>query len=226
MNDANREDHREDHREAHRRTVEAGYDRMAEHYLAGKDPEDPLTLAALEELARELPPGAAVLDLGCGAGVPVTRWLARRFAVTGVDVSKRQLELARSNVPMATFFKADMADEGFDPGLFDAVVAFHSIIHVPRADHPTLLGSIHGWLRIGGLFLATLSLGAWEGEEADWNGWGAPMRWSHYDRETNLRMLRDAGFDVVCAEARTGGDGESWLWVLARKGPQGGRDVA
>ena len=213
MNEA----HREAQREAHRRTVEAGYDRMAERYLAGKDPEDPLALAALEELARSLPPKAAVLDLGCGAGVPVTRWLARRFAVTGVDVSARQLELARRNVPSAEFLKADMADECFDPGLFDAVVAFHSIIHVPRAEHPALLGRIHGWLRTGGLFLATLSLGAWEGEEVDWNGWGAPMRWSHYDRETNLEMLKSAGFGIISAEARTGADGESWLWVLARK---------
>ena len=210
----------EGHREVHRRTVEAGYDRMAEHYLAGKDPEDPLALAALEELARDLPSGAAVLDLGCGAGVPVTRWLARRFSVTGVDVSARQLELARRNVPAATFIKADMANDAFDPGRFDAVVAFHSIIHVPRVEHPALLGRIHGWLRDGGLFLATLSLGAWEGEETDWNGWGATMRWSHYDRETNLRMLRDAGFEIVSAEARTGGDGESWLWVLARRGEE------
>ena len=211
-------------REAHRRTVETGYDRMAERYLAGKDPEDPLALAALEELARGLPPGAAVLDLGCGAGVPVTRWLAQhRFAVTGVDVSARQLELARRNVPAAAFVKADMADEGFDPGRFDAVVAFHSIIHVPRDEHPTLLGRVHDWLRIGGLFLATLALEAWEGEEADWNGWGAPMRWSHYDREANLEMLERAGFGIVSAEARTGGDGEGWLWVLARKGC---RDVA
>jgi 2-polyprenyl-3-methyl-5-hydroxy-6-metoxy-1,4-benzoquinol methylase len=34
-----------------------------------------------------------VLDLGCGAGVPATRWLAdRSFTVTGMDVSARQLE--------------------------------------------------------------------------------------------------------------------------------------
>ena len=50
---------------------------------------------------------------------------------------------------------------------------------------------------------------------------GAPMRWSHYDGETSLALLRDAGLEVESAETRTtsgpGGD-ESWLWVLARKG--------
>ncbi|MGH3106246.1 MAG: hypothetical protein ACRDM3_03505 [Rubrobacteraceae bacterium] len=44
-----------------KRTVETGYDRIAERCLASKDPEDPATLAALEELAGELAPGAPVL---------------------------------------------------------------------------------------------------------------------------------------------------------------------
>jgi SAM-dependent methyltransferase len=209
--------------EAHKRVVEEGYDRMAESYLGTKNPEDPTTLDALEELTRGLPSGAAVLDLGCGAGIPVTRWLAdQRFAVTGVDFSARQLDLARQHVPEAAFLKADMTDLDFPPGSFDAVVAFYSIIHVPRAEHPALLAKIQHWLKPGGAFLATWALGAWEGEEEDWEGWGAAMRWSHYGEEANLRMLREAGFEVASAEARTGkgtgDDEETWLWVLARKG--------
>jgi SAM-dependent methyltransferase len=208
--------------EPHRRTVEAGYDMMAEQYLATKDPEDPLALAALEDLAPVVPPGAAVLDLGCGAGVPVTRWLAGRgFAVTGVDVSARQLELARSNVPDGTFIKADMTGLAFDPETFDAVVAFHSIIHVPRNEHPALLARIHRWLKPGGVFLATMTVTDYEGQDDDWEGWGAPMVWSHYDQDTNVAMLREAGFDLQYAEPRTsrgtGDDSETWLWVLARK---------
>ena len=203
-----------------KRVVEAGYDRVAERYLASKDAEDPTTLAALDELARELSPGAAVLDLGCGAGVPATRRLAQRFAVTGVDLSTRQLELARQHVPAANFLKADMTDLSFAPEAFDAVVAFHSIIHLPRAEHPALLGKIRRWLKPGGVFLATWALGEWEGEENDWEGWGAPMRWSHHDGETSLELLRGAGFAIERAEARTTrgtrGD-ESWLWVFARK---------
>ena len=207
--------------EEHKRVVETGYDRMAERYLSTKDPEDELTLDALAELAQNLPPGATVLDLGCGAGIPATRWLAQRFTVTGVDFSVRQLELARRNVPGASFLKADMTDLNFAPETFDAVVALHSIIHVPRTEHLALLRNILRWLKPGGAFLATLSVGEWEGEESDWEGWGAAMRWSHYDRETNLKMLREAGFEITSAQELTGpgtGDeGETWLWVLARK---------
>ncbi len=209
--------------EAHRHTVETGYDRVAEQYLATKNPEDPLTLATLEDLSHSLSPGAAVLDLGCGAGVPVTRWLVGRgFAVTGVDLSERQLELARRLAPGATFVRADMGELDFEPETFDAVVAFYSIIHVPRADHPALLADIHRWLKPGGHLLATLTMTDFEGEEGDWEGWGAAMRWSHYDRDANVEMLRRSGFEIVYAEPRTGkgtGDAEeTWLWVLARKG--------
>ncbi len=203
--------------------VEKGYDRVAERYLATKNPRDPLAVSALEEMAHDLPTGAAVLDLGCGAGVPATLWLAERgFSVTGVDLSERQLDLARKLVPGATFLKADMAELDFGAGTFGAVVAFHSIIHVPREEHPALLGKIQRWLRPGGLFLATLTLTDFDGEDGDWEGWGAPMRWSHYDAQTNVAMLRRSGFDLIYAEPRAGGGTgnaeETWLWVLARKG--------
>ena len=209
-------------KDSHRRTVESGYDRIAEQYLATKDAEDPLVLAALEQMSRGLEPDAPVLDLGCGAGVPATLWLARRgFDVTGVDLSEKQLELARRLVPGATFVKADMTELDFEAGSFAAAVAFHSIIHVPKEEHQALLESIHGWLRGGGHFLATMTMTEIDGEDPDWEGWGTPMRWSHHDEETNRRMLEKAGFEILYAEPRTGkgtGDAEeTWLWVLARK---------
>lgn len=198
-----------------KRLVEAGYDRVAESYLATKDADDPATRRALEEMARSLPRDGAALDLGCGAGIPVTRWLAERFAaVTGVDFSARQIELAREHVPLATFVQADIGRVRFEAESFDAVTAFYSIIHLPREEHPALLARIYGWLRPGGAFLATWALTEWQGEEHDW--YGAPMWWSHYDGETNLNLIQNAGFAIQSAETSTSGD-ETWLWVLARK---------
>jgi len=196
--------------------VEAGYDRMAEAYLASKDPADTVLLSELEALADQLPTNARVLDLGCGAGVPATEWLARRVEVTGVDISERQLELARKHIPNATFLKADMGTVDFPPGSFDTVVSFYAIIHLPREEQPPLLSRIHSWLKPGGAFLANWAVSDWEGSEEDWEGWGAPMWWSHYGSETNLAMLREAGFEVASAQVRTIG-GETWMWVRAHR---------
>ncbi len=199
-----------------KRLVEAGYDHIAERYLATKDTEDAPTLNMLGELTRALPDGTPVLDLGCGAGVPLTRRLAERFDVTGVDISARQLELARRQVPNATFIKADLAEIAFAPASFGTVVAFYSIIHVPREEQPPLVGRIHDWLWPGGGFLATWATGAWEGDDADWEGWGAPMWWSHHGPDQSMEMLRAAGLVIERAEEITSGE-ETWLWVLARK---------
>ena len=212
--------------------VEHGYDRMAEQYLGTKDAADPAALTALEQMAFSMPPGGTALDLGCGAGVPATQWLAKRFVVTGVDISARQLQLAREHVPAATLLRDSMTVVAFPPESFDVVVAFHSTIHVPRTEQPALIRRIHSWLRPKGAFLATWAVQAWEGTEENWEGWDAPMWWSHYDGETSQRVLQAAGFHIESAELRMGG-GETWLWVLARKsnrskfkeGPQiGGTD--
>jgi cyclopropane fatty-acyl-phospholipid synthase-like methyltransferase len=199
-----------------RHTVESGYDRIAEQYLATKRAGAETIVAQLEQLAAGLPDGAAVLDLGCGAGVPALEWLAQRFTVTGVDVSARQLELARQRVPAATLIKADMTALELAAESFDAVVALYSIIHVPRQEQASLLERINGWLKPGGGFLATWAIHAWEGREADWEGWGAPMWWSTFGADKNLALLDAAGFAVGSAQQLTG-NGETWLWVLAYK---------
>lgn len=178
-------------------TVRDGYDVLAEHYLAARDlAGDELLL--LDEVVATLPDGAAVLDLGCGAGVPVSKRLAQRFRVTGVDISAAQIALARERVPGATFVQGDMTALAFAGGSFDAIISLYAIIHVPREEHPALLQRLRHLLKPGGQVL--LSLGASDNPddvEENWLGGGAPMYWSHYDRETNLRLLREAGFTIL-----------------------------
>jgi len=199
-----------------KRLVERSYDLIAEAYLASKDGYDPDTYAPLEQLISMLPRGAAVLDLGCGAGVPVGQRLAQQFTVTGVDVSARQVQLARRHVPTGHFIKADMTAVDFAPGALDAVVSCYAIMHVPAAEHPELVRRIYSWLKPDGLFLATWTIHEWEETIKDWNGWGAPMWWSHLGADANLGMLRAAGFEIENADTRTTNN-ETWLWVLARR---------
>jgi len=180
--------------------VRDGYDRASRTYRDDEFVMDARSGYAhwLRHLTRRLAPGARVLDLGCGNGVPVARELASRFAVTGVDLSPVQVERARTLVPAARFICADMTTVEFDRGSFDCVAAFFSIINVPVSEQPSLFRRIAGWLSPGGWLLAVLGKYAWTSVEADWRGVkGAKMYWSHADLATSKRWLAEAGLEVV-----------------------------
>lgn len=148
-----------------------------------------------EELTGLLPPQARVVDLGCGAGVPVTRALTGGGrAVLGVDFSGVQLARARSLVPGARFVRADMAALQLRPASVDAVTACYSLTHLPLTDQRALLGRIAGWLRPGGYLLALVGAAWWTATE---RYLGVDMFWDHADTGTYLRWLGEAGLTPV-----------------------------
>ncbi len=203
-----------------KRIVQLGYDAIAERYLAWSgDRPSPTRQRCLDLVLAELPPAAEILELGCGAGVPMTVALAERHRVHGVDISARQIALAIPNVSAATFQQADMAAIDFREGSFDAVVAFYALTHLPREEQGPLLKRIARWLRPGGLFFATMGVRADAGTvESDWLG--APMYFSHHDAATNRRLVEKAGLTVTRADIEAEDeDGElvEFLWLMARK---------
>jgi SAM-dependent methyltransferase len=202
-----------------KRIVAEGYDTMAERYLAWSDLRPSPTRLRYLALALELiPPGSDVLDLGCGAGVPMTAALAEGRTITGVDLSETQLAMARSNVPGGTFLQADMTELAFEPASFDAVVAFYSLTHVPRDEQAELLGHVRSWLRPGGLFLASMGADDEPGDvEPDWLG--VDMYFSHFGAKANRRLVEGAGLVVersVLAIEPEDRHNARFLWVVAR----------
>ena len=202
-----------------KRIVAAGYDVVAERYLewSGKRPSGP-RLRWLSKALELIPPGAEVLELGCGAGIPMTAALAEGRRVTGVDISATQIELARRNVPAATFLQADMTTLEFPAGSFDAVTAFYSLTHVPRDEQGPLLEQIARWLRPGGVFVASMGAGDDPGDvEHDWLG--VDMYFSHFGAKKNRRLVEHAGFKVeeaeIDAEPEDRHDAR-FLWIVAR----------
>jgi SAM-dependent methyltransferase len=199
--------------------VAAGYDAMAERYLAWSDLRPSAARLRALDLARELIPlGTDVLDLGCGAGIPMTATLAQGRRVTGVDISASQIALARDNVPSATFIQADVTTVDLPSSSFDAVVAFYSLTHVPRAEHAALFGRIRSWLRPGGLLVASLGVeDAPDEVEADWLG--VDMFFSHFSARVNRRLVTDAGLLIERADVVTEPEDRHdarFLWVVAR----------
>jgi cyclopropane fatty-acyl-phospholipid synthase-like methyltransferase len=199
--------------------VGRGYDAVADRYAAlERAGREWPRLAWLEKLLDGVPDGARVLDLGCGNGVPATRAMAERFATTGVDVSRAQVERARRNVPDAEFIHADLGDVGFPDGRFAAIAAFYVIDHVPREHHAEILARLHRWLAPGGRLLFTIEPYDEPGTVGDWLG--EPMFFSQYDADTTLGLVRAAGFEVLetaVASQFEGNHDVAYLWVLARR---------
>jgi ubiquinone/menaquinone biosynthesis C-methylase UbiE len=202
-----------------KRIVAAGYDVVAERYLewSGKRPSGP-RLRWLSKALELIPPGADVLELGCGAGIPMTAALAEGRRVTGVDISATQIDLARRNVPAATFTQADMTALEFPAASFDAVTAFYSLTHVPRDEQGPLLEHVARWLRPGGVFIASMGVEDDPGDvEHDWLG--VDMYFSHFGARKNRRLVERAGLEVeeaeIDAEPEDRHDAR-FLWIVAR----------
>jgi SAM-dependent methyltransferase len=198
--------------------VAAGYDRIAERYLAWSGLRPSAARQRILALAQErIPRGVDVLELGCGAGLPMTAGLADGRRLTGVDISATQIALARRNVPGATFIQADLTTLDVPSASLDAVVAFYVLTHVPRDEHAALLGRIRSWLRPGGVFIASLGVEDDPGGiERDWLG--TDMYFSHFSARVNRRLVEAAGFTIeradVVHEPEDRHDAR-FLWIVA-----------
>jgi SAM-dependent methyltransferase len=203
-----------------RAMVREGYDRASHAYRGDTaDLEQSGYGHWLRRLATRVGDGARVLDLGCGCGVPATREMTRRWRVTGVDLSPVQIDRARALVPGATFVCEDMSTVTFEPGSFDAVIAFYSIINVPVEDQPALFGRIASWLAPGGWFLGVVGRYPRTAIEHDFRGVkGVDMFWSHADLLDYRKWIAAAGLEIEEEGSQPPKSSSGFAVVIARKG--------
>jgi SAM-dependent methyltransferase len=204
-----------------RRIVADGYNRIAGRYAQWSRDEvvDEARPRYLTLLLDSLHPAADVLELGCGGGVPTTQQLAGRFRLTGVDISERQIELAREAVPNATFVGDDMTRVSFPLASFDAIASFYAFNHLPYGELPGLLSRIADWLRPSAVLVSALACRYDPGSvEADWLG--APMYFSGYAPGDSRRFVEEAGLSIISMQPEPiieDGRPTQFLWVVARK---------
>jgi len=104
----------------------------------------------LDVLRDRLPSGAAVLDLCCGSGEAAAPWLAEGFAVTGLDISPRALELAAERHPGMTRVEGLAEDPPLPDGRYAALQLSVALHEFPRADRERVLKRSLQLLQPGG----------------------------------------------------------------------------
>jgi trans-aconitate methyltransferase len=164
----------------------------------------------LDEIVRRLPPGASVLDLGCGAGEPIARsFIEQGLSVTGVDAAPTMIAICRERFPRASWIEADMRT--LDLGRrFDAVVAWDSFFHLTQDEQRAMFEVVTHHAAPGALLLFTsgpaagVSIG---------DLYGHALFHASLDESEYRRLLHGAGFEVLCYSPEDPGCGGHTIWL-------------
>ncbi len=104
----------------------------------------------LDALHPRISPGAKVLDLCCGSGEAAAPWLEAGFAVTGLDLSPRALDLAAQRHPAMERVEGLAEDPPLADGGFSAIQLSVALHEFPRAERDQVLRSCLRLLEPGG----------------------------------------------------------------------------
>ncbi len=182
--------------------VKNSYNKIASRYAAQRDQFK--SIKYLEKFITYIPKGKTILDVGCGAGKPVDEFLVKNgYAVNGIDISERMIELAKQNVPDAFYEVKDMTKLADSEYCVDGIVSFYAIFHTPREGHLAILNKFTSFMPSGGTILITMGFSEWEGSE---EFHGANMSWSHYGAAKNTELVEKAGFKIILNEIDTSGN--------------------
>ncbi len=188
------------------------YDRHAQAFdrLRGKNL---MERGWLDRFRAAMPSGAAVLDLGCGSGEPMARYLIENgHSLTGIDSAPAMLALCRARFPHQRWIEGDMRAVSLG-GHFGGILAWGSFFHLPHQDQRAMLGVFRDHAAPGAALMFTSgpshgeAIGVFEGEDL----YHASLAPAEY-----RALLADNGFQVLSYVENDPTCGENTVW-LAQK---------
>lgn len=132
-----------------------GYETVADDFMSHRAGST-IGVATVRRWAKLLPPGGAVLDLGCGHGVPISQALVDEgFTVSGVDASATMIAAFRAQLPNAPAEHSEVEDAQFFGLQFDGVIAWGLMFLLTGDAQAKVIRKIAAALKPGGRFLFT-----------------------------------------------------------------------
>lgn len=168
-----------------------GYESVAAEFLAGRGRASSTAVGTrqVRDWARTLPPGATVIDLGCGTGLPITKVLVEeKLNVYAVDASPSLVAAFRQNLPEVPVACESVLESPFFNRTFDAALAWGLMFLLQPEEQQHLIQSVADVLSPGGRFLFTSSTGT------------EPLVWNDAMTGLESRSLGVAGYRKLLSE--------------------------
>jgi SAM-dependent methyltransferase len=180
-------------------SIRKDYDRLAEEYarqISNELQHKPLDRQLLSRFAAEVRGRGDVCDMGCGPG-HVARYLRDAGAtVFGLDLSASMLDQARRLNPAILFREGNMMALDLPDETLAGIVAFYSIVNIPKEFLPLIFREMERVLRPGGQLFLAFHMG--DGATGEDELWGHPisMDFFFFQPTEIQRHLAAAGFAV------------------------------
>lgn len=148
----------------------------------------------LDRCLALLPARPRILDIGCGPGEPIARYLLDAGChVTGVDAAPEMIDIAARTFPGTTWLVSDMRLLDLD-ATFDGLLAWNSFFHLSAADQRAMFPVFRRHAAAGAALMFTSgpsageAIGSFEGE---------PLYHASLDAAEYRQLLDGNGFEVV-----------------------------
>lgn len=188
------------------------YERHANAYdkLRGRDLFEK---SWLDRFAMLLPRGGSILDIGCGMGEPIARYLIEAgHPVTGIDSSPTLIDTCRARFPEQSWEVADMRSLALERS-FDGLIAWDSFFHLCPDDQRGMFAVFAAHAAPGAALMFTsgpadgIAMGTFEDE---------PLYHASLDAGEYRALLGKNGFDVVAQAVEDPSCGGHTVWLARR----------
>jgi SAM-dependent methyltransferase len=180
--------------------IERMYDAVAAQYaeaFTGEHEKKPMDQEMLRRFSRAIGESGPVLDLGCGPGQTARYLKDLGVDISGLDLSEKLLEQARSIHPGITFRKGDILDLDLDDDSIAGVVSFYTICHFTTEQVKKTLDEVFRILRPGGLFLFTYHVGDQTIHVREFLGKEIDIDFMLFPTDLIRGYLDDSGFNKI-----------------------------
>ena len=186
-----------------------GYEREAAEFMARRT-DSRIGVAEVRRWARGLPPGAVVLDLGCGHGVPMSQALMDEgCAVWGVDASPTLVTAFRARFPGVEVECGRVEDSLLFSRTFDGVLAWGLMFLLEPETQSLVLERAAAALDAGGQMLFTAPA-----QLCEWVDVLTGRRSASLGAEAYIRILAGAGMDLL---EQYEDEGENHYFLAAKR---------
>jgi ubiquinone/menaquinone biosynthesis C-methylase UbiE len=180
--------------------VETVYDTVAQEYaetFSGEHEKKPKDREILRRFSQEIGEARPVWDFGCGPG-QTTKYLKNLgIEISGLDLSEKILEQARSIHPEINFRKGNILPLEFEDDSIAGVVAFYAIVHFTKDQVGMAFREIYRALQPGGILLFTYHIGEETIHIDEFLGKKVDIDFMFFTTDFIFRCLKAIGFEKI-----------------------------